>query len=177
MGITRGKNDKDDAKRIAEYAYEKREKIKLYKMPSAIFLKLKRLLSYRERLVKERAAFKGRLKEYNIFLNQEEDNVLFESQGRMIAHLSEEIKTVEEELYRLIKEDEKLAQQFNLIKTIKGVGPQTALVIIVLTNGFTSFDKWRKFASYAGTAPFPNESGTFKGKSDRRSDKNQPFSQ
>lgn len=187
MGITRGKNDKDDAKRIAEYAYEKREKIKLYKMPSAIFLKLKRLLSYRERLVKERAAFKGRLKEYNIFLNQEKNNVLFESQGRMIAHLSEEIKTVEKELYRLIKEDEKLIQQFNLIKTIKGVGPQTALVMIVLTNGFTSFGQWRKFVpagnrSYAGTAPFSNESGTFKGKtkishlankrSDRRSDKN-----
>lgn len=60
MGISRGKNDKGDAKRIAEYAYEKREKIKLYQMPSDTLLKLKRLLSYRERLVKERAAFKGR---------------------------------------------------------------------------------------------------------------------
>jgi len=60
MGIARGKNDKQDAKRIAEYAYEKREKIKLYQMPSDTLLKLKRLLSYRERLVKERAAFKGR---------------------------------------------------------------------------------------------------------------------
>src|SRR5690606_30252675 len=51
----------------------------------------------------------------------------------------------------------------------KGVGPQTALVMIVLTNGFTSFEQWRKFVpagnrSYAGTAPFANESGTFKGK-------------
>lgn len=164
MGIARGKNDRDDAKRIAEYAYEKREKIKLYKMPGKTLLKLKRLLSYRERLVKERAAFKGRLKEYSIFLDQEENNVLFESQTKMTAHLSEEIKTIEKELYRLIKEDEKLAQQFNLIKTIKGVGPQTALVMIVLTNGFTSFDNWRKFSSYAGTAPFSNESGTFKGK-------------
>jgi transposase len=82
----------------------------------------------------------------------------------MTAHFNEEIKKVEKELYRLIKADEKLAQQFSLIKTIKGVGPQTALVMIVLTNEFTLFDKWRKFASYAGTAPFSNESGTFKGK-------------
>jgi len=82
----------------------------------------------------------------------------------MLAHFNEEIKKVEKELYRLIKEDEKLAQQFKLINSIKGVGPQTALVMIVLTNGFTSFEQWRKFASYAGTAPFSNESGTFKGK-------------
>ncbi len=164
MGISRGKNDKQDAKRIAEYAYEKREKIRLYQMPSDTILKLKRLLSYRERLVKERAAFKGRLKEYSSFLDQEENSVLFDSHVQMLAHLSEEIKKVEKELRRLIKSDKKLDQQFKLINSIKGVGPQTALVMIVLTNGFTSFEQWRKFASYAGTAPFPNESGTYKGK-------------
>ena len=164
MGISRGKNDKQDAKRIAEYAYEKKEKIKLYQMPSDTLLKLKRLLSYRERLVKERAAFKGRLKEYGTFLNQEENTVLFDSHVKMLAHFGEEIKKVEKELLRLIKSDEKLAQQFQLINSIKGVGPQTALVMIVLTNGFTSFEQWRKFASYAGTAPFSNESGTYKGK-------------
>lgn len=164
MGISRGKSDKDDAKRIAEYAYEKREKIRTYQMPSATLLKLKRLLSYRERLVKERAAFKGRLKEYSIFLSQEENAILFDSHSKMVAHFDEEIKKVEKELHRLIKSDEKLAQQFKLIKSIKGVGPQTALVMIVLTNGFTLFEQWRKFASYAGTAPFANESGIFKGK-------------
>lgn len=51
-----------------------------------------------------------------------------------------------------------------MINSIKGIGPQTALMMIVLTNGFTKFDTWRKFASYSGTAPFPNESGLFKGK-------------
>jgi len=133
-------------------------------MPSDTILKLKRLLSYRERLVKERAAFKGRLKEYSTFLDQTENAFLFESHAKMLAHFNEEIKRVEKELYKLIKADEKLTQQFKLIKSIKGVGPQTALVMIVLTNGFTSFEQWRKFASYAGTAPFSNESGTFKGK-------------
>ena len=41
-----------------------------------------------------------------------------------------------------------------LIITIKGVGPQTALFIIVLTNGFTLFKNYRRFASYASIAPF-----------------------
>lgn len=49
---------------------------------------------------------------------------------------------------------------FKLINSIKGVGPQTALFMIVYTNGFTKFKNWRKFASYCGIAPFPNSSGS-----------------
>ncbi len=164
QGIRRGKSDKADAKAIAEYMYEKKDKIKPYKMPSGLLLSLKRLLSYRERLVKERAAFKGRLKEYECFLDEEDHGVLFHSHRKMIAHLDEEIKRVEDQLYRWIKQDTTLYQQFNLINSIKGVGAQTALMMIVLTNGFTQFESWRKFASYAGIAPFPNQSGTFIGK-------------
>jgi transposase len=38
--------------------------------------------------------------------------------------------------------------------------------MIVLTHGFILFSEWRKFASYAGTAPFPYQSGSsIKGKS------------
>lgn len=51
--------------------------------------------------------------------------------------------------------------QYMLLNSIKGIGPQTALALIILTEGFTLFNSWRKFASYAGTAPFPNQSGTF----------------
>jgi len=164
QGISRGKSDRSDARRIAGYAYEKREKIKLYQMPSKTIQKIKRLSSYRESLVKERAAVKGRLREYETFLDQGENNVLFESHQKLKAFLDEEIKKIEDEMNRLVMEDEELKKQFDLINSIKCVGPQTALMMIVLTNGFTTFEKWRKFASYAGIAPFPNESGTFKGR-------------
>ena len=162
QGIVRGKSDKSDARAIAEYVYEKKEKLKLYQMPSKVLLQLKRLLSYRERLVKERTAFKSRLKEYTTFLVAHEEQVLFQSHKQILACLDKDIKIVETELYRLIKQDQKLLHQFHLINTIKCVGPQTALMMIVLTSGFTQFETWRKFASYAGIAPFPNESGTFK---------------
>lgn len=163
-GISRGKADNIDARAIAEYAYEKKERIKLYEMPGEILLKLKRLLSYREQLVKERSAFKGRLKEYKEFLDEEENGVLFDSHVKMLATLDEQIKSVEVELNRLLREDEELLKQYELLNSIKGIGPQTALMMIILTNGFTQFDTWRKFASYSGTAPFPNESGIFKGR-------------
>lgn len=160
MGLVRGKSDKIDAYRIAGYAYEKQNKLRLYQMPSKTILVLKRLLSYRERLVKERTAFLARGKEYKKFLVQEENNVLFESHQRMIEHLNKEIKLVEKELRQLIKDDDELDKQYKLINTIKGVGPQTAMMMIVLTNGFKAFPTWRKFAAYAGIAPFPDRSGT-----------------
>jgi transposase len=163
-GIVRGKSDKMDARAIAEYAFEKKHKLRLYHMPSQTVIKLKRLASYRERLVHDRSAYKARIHEYKAFLDPGSNVVLFDSQVRMIAQLNAEIKKIENEMYKLIKEDEKIAIQFNLIKSIKSVGPQTALMMIVLTHEFTLFEKWRKFASYAGTAPFPNESGTIKRK-------------
>jgi len=83
----------------------------------------------------------------------------------MIDFLTKQIKTIEEEMMEIIKSDEKLFRQFKLIISIKGVGKQTALFIIVYTHSFTKFENWRKFASYCGIAPFPNKSGTsLKGK-------------
>lgn len=164
MGLNRAKSDKADAKMIAEYAYEKKEKISLYQMPSEILLKLKRLSSSRERLVKRRAADKALLGEYKAILDREEDEVLFATLENSIAYLNKAIKEVERELYTLIKKDQELKKQYDLINSIKCVGPQTALMMIVLTNGFRAFQTWRKFASYAGTAPFPNESGNYKGR-------------
>lgn len=163
-GIARGKDDMIDAKAIAEYSYEKRERIKLYQMPSKTIMSLKKLITYREQLVKQRTALKAGLNEFKTFINQEENQVLFDSYGEMISVLSLQIETIEKELYRLIKKDKELAMQFDLVTSIKGIGTQTALMMIVLTNGFTLFDNWRKFASYSGTAPFPNQSGAFRGR-------------
>lgn len=164
-GMRRGKSDKCDSKAIATYAYEKRERVRLYQMPSSVQRQLKRLLSYREGLVKERAAFATRLREYEDVLGQQDTGaLLFESHRTVIDCLTKEIGKVERELLGLLEKEEGLRSQFDLINTIKGVGPQTALAMIVLTNGFSEFSTWRKFASYAGIAPFPNESGNFKGR-------------
>ncbi len=164
MGIRRGKSDKADSRYIAEYIYEKREKISLFEIPSKNLELLKSLASYRERLVKERTAFKTRIGEYQKVHGQEGFEVYFASHNRVIDCLDEELKKIEAETERLIREDRELSKQYLLIKSIKGIGPQTAVMMIVLTRGFTLFENWRKFASYAGIAPFPNQSGTYMGK-------------
>src|SRR5665647_3923183 len=49
---------------------------------------------------------------------------------------------------------------FKLVTSITGIGRQTALLLIVVTNNFLWFNDHRKLASYAGIAPFPYTSGT-----------------
>jgi transposase len=164
LGIRRGKSDRADSRDIAEYVYEKREKVKLFKRPSENLGEIRRLASYRERLVKERAAFKARMGEYLEMYPEGKTKAYVDSHEHVIACLDKEIKDMEAEMGRLVREDRELSRQYRLINSIKGIGPQTALVMIVLTKGFSSFADWRKFASYAGIAPFPNQSGTFTGR-------------
>lgn len=166
LGIQRGKNDKIDAKRIAEYAYQKKDKITLSKLPFKNILTIRRLLAIRDRLVRHRAGFLKDRKENGIFLKPSDNTILFEVVDRSIHDLNTQIKKIEEELENIVQSDELISKQFHLITSIKGVGKQTALVLIAYTNCFTKFENWRKFASYAGTAPFSYSSGTsIKGKS------------
>ncbi len=159
LGMSRGKDDQVDAKRIAQYAYEKRARLTPYKLPSKHIIEIKRLLSLREKLVKQRAGYQATLKENKRFLIRKENRILFEVHEKMINELNKQIQKVDKELDDFIKKDPQMKKMYELIVSIKGVGPQTALFMIVLTNGFTKFEKWRKFACYAGTAPFPNKSG------------------
>ena len=165
LGLQRGKNDKVDAKRIALYGYRRRDEIKPYVMPSKELIKIRQLLSLRNRLVKNRAGYMVTLKEQTRILVKKENKVLFTVYEKMIRELSKQIGKVEEEINTIVSENSELKKIFDLITSVHNVGPQTALYMIVLSNGFLLFKNSRKFASYAGIAPFQYESGTsIKGK-------------
>ena len=158
LGIARGKDDKADAKRIALYGYRIREDIEPYSPPSSALVKLKRLMSIRRKLVVQLAGYVANLKEQKRVLN--DDEILFNVQENVMSVLQAQIKVVEKEMNRIIKEEPELAKLQQLITSVKGIGPVTARFLIIYTAGFTSFQSWRKFASYVGIAPFPNRSGT-----------------
>jgi len=160
LGISRGKDDKIDAKKLAKYAYEKRDSIQAYDMPSEQIMSLKQLLSLRVRLVKQRAGYKACLNEQKRVLKRKGNIVLFDSQEKLIKYLDKQIMSIEKEMNDIVNKSGSLKIIFELITSIKSVGPQTALFIMVYTNAFTKFSSWRKFASFVGTAPFPNSSGT-----------------
>ena len=160
IGMVRGKSDKADAKKIAKYGYRMRDEITPTVLLREEEQSLKRLLSLRQRLVKQRAGFKSSLKEQKRVLARKFNETLFSTQEKMIKYLTKQIKQVEKEMMDILKSNESILNNYKLVTSINGIGPQTALFVIAYTANFTKFKNHRKFASYTGIAPFQNQSGT-----------------
>ena len=159
-GISRGKSDPVDAEMIAEYTYLRRHKIVPMQMIEKEIEQMKRYLSLRDRMVKQRAGFKSTLSEAKRAIGRKEDPLYFKIQEEMVKDLTLQIKHLDKQLKQLVENNPELKKLFNLIVSIKGVGSQTALYMIALTHAFRKFPTSRKFACYAGIAPFPYQSGT-----------------
>jgi transposase len=164
IGLVRGKSDKIDARRIAEYGYEKRNKLIVETPASSGLQRLRLLHSTRERLVKQKTALMNALKEYSNIGLSKQDSIM-QSQMRIIRNLEKEIGKMEIEMKAIIDHDPSLQQNYQLLQSIKGVGKVLAMATIIKTKNFTRFTNARKFACFCGTAPFENTSGTsIKGK-------------
>jgi transposase len=160
MGLSRGKSDKKDALVIAMYAWRRRDELVCSKLPGAVFDQLSALLSHREMLIKQRTALKNANKGHYNTYSDNEFKFLKDSQMRMIKQLSEEIKTTETEILNIINHNVELKSSYDLLLSIKGIGKILAYYLISLTQNFTKFTDPRKFACYAGIAPFEYSSGT-----------------
>jgi len=157
LGLVRGKNDKIDAQRIARYGSEKRDMLILANRPSKVIERLRMLLSSRNRLVRHRASLICAIKEYKNILKQ--SDLIIKSQLILVKNFTEQIKKVEAEISELMTKEQLVNQNFQLLKTIKGVGKVVATAAIIKTGNFTQFSNARKFACYCGTAPFEHSSG------------------
>jgi transposase len=160
LGIQRGKNDRVDARRLAEYAQSHGQEIKPQKLQSPHLIQLKYLLSMRSRLVRQRAGFKASIKDYKKCLALTNTAVMIQVQQEMIKALDKKVIKLEKEIRGIMASDTKMQTLFNLATSVKGIGLISATYFIVLTNCFTEFKTWRKFACYAGSAPFEHQSGT-----------------
>jgi len=164
QGVTRGKNDKIDAKRISLYAYEKRDNLTPTVLSGLKIDQIKSLLSLREKLIKHRTAYKNGLSDLHDCYIEGENDVIIETQKRLIQSLNKEIDEIEKHIHNIIKSDERMLNNFKLLLTIKGVGQILAFYLIAFTANFTLFGNARSFACFAGIAPFEYSSGTIIGK-------------
>lgn len=165
IGIRRGKSDQVDAQRIAEYAWLHRETLQATILPAKGILRLQSLLTLRERLIRDRGGFEATWKEQNKALDENEYKGIFQIYKSLIENLTLQIKKIESQIKAVIDSDEKIKTNYQLLISIKCVGPVLAANMIACTHNFTRFTNWRKFACYVGTAPFEHQSGTsIKGK-------------
>lgn len=159
IGLVRGKTDQIDARRIAAYGYEKRDKLVAQSKTPDNLKHLQMLHSTRDRLVKQRAGLICAIKEYKHAGITEKDLVI-QSQIQVMKALDKQICKIEEEIEKIICNDAAIQKNYQLLQTIKGVGKQIAMATIIKTNNFTRFMDARKFACFCGTAPFEHTSGT-----------------
>ena len=156
LGLSRGKNDKVDAERIAAYTYDQREKLVYNKLSDSTVLKLRELSNERKRLVKQRAEHETVLTE----MKGRESNGTYIRCLRIKEMLDGEIDAVETEMDTLIKSSPDLATNYRLLLSIKGIGSVNAISTIVCTDNFKGFETARQYACYLGIAPFEHTSGT-----------------
>ncbi|WP_312508826.1 IS110 family transposase [Chryseobacterium culicis] len=160
LGITRGKNDYIDSRRIADFSYRYKDKISLTRLPAQDIAKLQSLLTLRGRLSVTLGRFTVSKNEAAKFMGRDGTEELFLVYDNMISTIKEQIKNLERSIKEVIGNNEKLKLSYELVTSVKGVGLIVACYLISYTHNFTRFSTWRKFACYSGIAPFDHQSGT-----------------
>jgi transposase len=160
LGISRGKEDQLDAGRIAQYAYLRRDILEDYVPLSPALQELKKLVRFRRKLVRDLQGYSVTISESAGVLKKKDHMVYFKGHQAMATEAKKQIAIVEKEIERLIYCDKELFSMYQLLRSVSGIGPVIAPLLITYTDGFKRFKTWRQFACYVGIAPFPFRSGT-----------------
>jgi transposase len=159
-GLQRGKNDKVDSNRIALFAYKNRAFLKLWEPERAVVTQLRKLSTVRERLINAKKQLSVALVDDKKFTEKTLGKQIAKCCQNSIHALEKDIKRAEGEIDALITSDEQIKQLYSIIESIPGVGRITATEIVINTNEFRRISDPRKYACYAGVAPFEHSSGT-----------------
>lgn len=160
IGIQRGKSDKVDACRIAAYAFDNLRKLRFWKPSRPEVQRLKALLTARERYVRICNQLEVPFNEGEGFMDTATQKALLKSSRASIKAIKKSIATADSQIEKLIAGDTTLKKQFDLATSVTGIGPIIAANMIATTNEFQNITDPKKYASYAGVAPFGNTSGT-----------------
>lgn len=165
MGTTRGKDDKVDSYRIGLYGEEKIKRLKPSEPEQEHILKLKQLLSFRKRLVREKAGLQTTVKERKHMYAATTTDPIIRIALKKIKENRSYILLIEKEITQLIAAHQELLENFSILVSIKGIGAVNAWMTLAYTANFTRFTDARKYAVYIGVVPFSHTSGTsLKGK-------------
>lgn len=154
----RGKNDKMDAVRIADYAKRYEDKKRIFQSPDKRTKAIQVLLNARETIITDISGYKQQLSESKRF-DPEKYALQKGIFDPIIKALRKKKLEIDQQMDELIKQEPQMQTNAELLMSIPGIGKQNALQFIVYTNNFKSFENAKHLACYAGVAPFPNESG------------------
>ena len=160
MKLSRIKTDKSDAKMICLYGQERELQPWVgYSKNQMECFQMMRLL---ETYTKQSTAYKNKLQAEQTLGNPSKDVV--GSLKRSLKNLEKESQKIEEILLKLVKED--YQEMLTVVQSISGIGSKTALLLLVVTDGFTRFESSAQLCSFCGLTTSIRQSGTsIKGRS------------
>ena len=160
VGMKRGKTDQADARMISQYGWYRREELKPTKPVSDAQQQLQQLMRYRDKLVADRASYEARIGELRGQLGEKLPAQIIASSEYIMEVMEIEIKEAKQAIEALIESDKDLKVNYDLVKSVQGIGFVTAVHLLIVTENFSRFSNARKFACYAGVAPFEHTSGS-----------------
>ena len=153
MKLSKVKTDKSDARAICEYA--RVNEVPLYTAKNKDQAECLQLLRLMDPCLKHSTAIKNKLHgERTLGIPSK---TVYRSLSCSLKSLQKEIGLLEARSLSLVKEHQQ--GQLTLLKSIPGMGNKTAMVLLVLTNGFSKFENAGQLCCYAGITPTIRESG------------------
>ena len=154
MKLNRNKTDKSDARLIAQYSAS--QKPIQWKPDDLYIQQCKQIDSTIELLIKQSTMIKNKIHSIN---NQSiKVKSVVSALKRELKSKVKEIKMLEENMYALIKQNSQ--SMLSDITSIPGIGPKTAVQLIVVSNGFNNNDSAANLISYLGLSPTTYQSGS-----------------
>jgi len=164
-GMSRIKNDKVDSYKIALYAYRFQDKARMWQPPRDIVEVLNQLSKQREKLLKVRHQLEVSEGDTTKFMSKAVAKMMKEVLSKPLKEVIQAIQAIDKKIKDLIQTDPYIKALTEIITSVPGVGPVTAVKMIVTTNEFKDINDPRKYACYGGIAPFERTSGSsIKGK-------------
>lgn len=160
QGLKRGKTDKVDARRIAQYLYKNKNEINLWQPPRREVQALKQLLKLRERLIRMKNQLAVPLREGRQYIEETVFKEIMRSCKSSIKVLEQDILRVEKQIREIVSKDPAIQHQMRICTSITGIGNITALHVIITSGEFQLITDPKKYACYTGVAPFEHTSGT-----------------
>ena len=152
MGLL-AKTDRIDARVLAMFARHVPTRVSV--LPDQRQKALKQLVTRRRQLAEQVVVQRNQLEHADL-------PVVCESILRTVCHLQTELAAIESMIQQLIDEDEQLKQRDTTLRSVPGVGPATARVLVTELPELGNASR-RQIAALVGVAPYNDDSGNRRG--------------
>ena len=160
IGLQRGKSDKVDALRIAEYARRFKDKARLFSAENLKLGSVKQLFTRRRQLVEERKRYAVQIKDLNPCLEKALRKEFDRFDKRQLTILDKAVAKLELRIEEELRKHPEVWRKYELLRSVPGVGLVLAAYLLATTDGFLRFPTARSLACQAGVVPYDHSSGT-----------------